>query len=179
MWYSLVYKALILTSVVLFIIGFVTDSTLSVNAYIVGYSVLSLGILTILSILFSSINKNEPTPTSTSKMLYSLLLAAGPFILILSIVAFVLYLLIYYKSNIINGHVSSGYYSFSNVIVILLLCQIYMIYSNANFETTGKISKITSTIILLLSVLTGISAIILYTILKYYSTDGFDTINHV
>jgi hypothetical protein len=54
-----------------------------------------------------------------------------------------------------------------------------MIYSNANFETTGKISKITSTIILLLSVLTGISAIILYTILKYYSTDGFDTINHV
>lgn len=180
MWYPLLYKSFILASVVLFIIGFVTDSKLSLGAYIVGYTVLSLGILIILTILFSTVSKNEHTSISNSKMIYSILLTTGPFILILGIISFVLYLLINYKSNIINGHVSSSYYSFSNVIVILLLFQIYMIYTNINneiFEKTGKISKFTLSIILLLSLLTGISSIILYTILKYYSTDGFTTIN--
>ena len=87
--------------------------------------------------------------------------------------------MITYKNNIINGRVSHGYYSFSNISVILLLIQLYIVYTNItsdSFEKTGKISKVTSSMVYLLGVLSGISSIILYTILKYFTTDGFTSV---
>ena len=57
---------------------------------------------------------------------------------------------------------------------------LFVDYNNINtdkFEVTKRISKVASTMIYLIGVLTAISSIILYIILKYYSTDGFQTIN--
>ena len=45
--------------------------------------------------------------------------------------------------------------------------------STPKFDETGKISKVTSSIVYLLGVLTAISSIIMFTILKYFTTDGF------
>ena len=53
--YSSVYKACIFASVVAFIIGFFTESQLALGAYIAGYSVLTLGIMMILIILFNNV----------------------------------------------------------------------------------------------------------------------------
>ena len=103
-------------------------------------------------------------------------MTTGPFILILGVIAFVLYLLIKYKNNIKDGNVAPSYNSFSNIIIILLMVQLYLVITNIGterFETTGKMSTVISSIIYLLGVLTAISSITLYTILKYYSTDGF------
>ncbi len=47
-----------------------------------------------------------------------------------------------------------------NIIVILLLLQLYLVYTNISserFESTGKMSKVTSSIIYLLGTLTGIA----------------------
>ena len=178
-WYSTIYKAFIFAGTVAFVLGFFTDSTTSLGAYMAGYSVLILAILMILTILFNNILKVTGND-STFQIIYSILMATGPFILILGVISFVLYLLITYKNNIIDGKVAPGYNSFSNIIILLLLVQLYMVYTNINtekFENTGKISKITSSIIYLLGVLTAICSIILYTILKYFSTDGFRNIN--
>ena len=106
MWYSSVYKAFIFAGIIAFIIGGFTESTTSLGAYIAGYSVLILGISMILIILFSKVN-NDPF-----KILYS----SGPFILILAIISFVLYLLVNYKDKIMEGQVAPGYNSFSNII---------------------------------------------------------------
>jgi hypothetical protein len=178
-WYSTIYKACILSAAISFIIGFLTVSNTSLGAYIAGYSVLTLGVLMILVILFSNILKVTVNDSMT-KIIYSILMTAGPFIFILGIIGFVLFLLISYKNNIISGHISPSYNSFSNIIVMLLLLQMYLVYNNVSsdrFQATGKMSTITSGIIYLLCVITAISSIILYTILKYYSTDGFQTIN--
>ena len=89
-------------------------------------------------------------------------------------IAFLMYLVIYYMNPIIEHHVSDNYYSFSNVAVILLLLQVYIVYKNINndnFETTGKISKITCGIIYLLTVLTMACSMIIYILLKYFRTD--------
>jgi hypothetical protein len=178
-WYSTIYKACILASLVAFIIGFFTDSKTSLGAYIAGYSVLTLGIMMILIVLFNGVLKITSN-SSNFQILYSILMTSGPFLLILAIISFVLYLLINYKDNIIAGHIAPSYNSFSNIIVLLLLLQVYLVYTNINtdsFESTGKISKITSSLIYLLGVLTAICSIILSTILKYFSTDGFSNIN--
>jgi len=173
--YSTIYKACIYASIVAFIIGFFTTATSSLGAYLAGYSVLILGIMMILVIIFSNILKVSSN-SSMLQLCYSIFGSAGPFILMLGIISFVLYMLIYYKNKIINGTISSSYNSFSNIIVILLMLQLFIVINNVNnekFKTTGKLSNITSSIIYLLGVLTAISSIILNTILKYYSTDGF------
>jgi hypothetical protein len=136
---------------------------------------LILGIMMILIILFKNIlkvNQNQ----STLKLLYSILINTGPFLLILGVIGFILYLIIFYKDNIIANHVSHSYFTFSNITIILLLLQLYIVYTNISsetFETSGKLSKITSSLIYLLGVLTCMCSLILFTILKYYTTDGF------
>ena len=59
---------------------------------------------------------------------------------------------------------------------MLLLIQIYFVYTNIDsdrFITTGKMSQVTSSLIYLLGVLTWACSLILFTVLKYYTTDGF------
>ena len=83
-----------------------------------------------------------------------------------------------YYDIIVENKVSNGYYIFSNVALILLMIQLFVIYSSVSderFDTNGM-SNTTSSIILLLGVLTGISANIIYQILHYFTTDGFSVI---
>jgi uncharacterized membrane protein len=114
-------------------------------------------------------------------MILTILITLGPFLLMLAVIGFILYLIIFYKEPIIDNHVSKNYYTFSNITIILLLIQLYIIYQNINtkeFDISGKISKVTSSLIYLIGVLTSFSAMIIYIILKYFRTDGFQMLNH-
>ena len=174
-WYSSIYKAFIISAIISFVIGFFSEGKVSLGSYITGYSVLILGIMMILLILFNSIMKITEGQ-SIFQILYTILLTAGPFLLMLGVIAFILYLMITYKSIILEGHVATGYHSFSNINIILILIQLYIVYTNISsdsFEKTGKMSKVTSSMVYLLGVLSAITSIILYTILRYFTTDGF------
>ena len=81
---------------------------------------------------------------------------------------------------IMENHISPSYYTFSNIAIILFLLKIYIVYTNIsseNFEKTNKLSKVTGSLMYLLGTLTTICALILFTILKYFRTDGFTTKN--
>ena len=178
-WYSSIYKAFIISAIISFVIGFFSEGKVSLGSYITGYSVLILGIMMILLILFNSIMKITEGQ-SILQILYTILLTAGPFLLMLGVIAFILYLMITYKSIILQGHVANGYHSFSNINIILILIQLYIVYTNISsdsFEKTGKMSKVTSSMVYLLGVLSTITSIILYTILRYFTTDGFTSNN--
>ena len=174
-WYNGIYKGFIIAGVIAFIIAFFSQGEVSLGAYIAGYSVLILAIIMILIILINSVFR-VTKDQSTLKIILSIILTTGPFLLILGVIGFILYLIITYKNNIISGHLSSGYYSFSNIVSLLLFIQLYIVYMNIStesFESTGKISPLTSSMIYLLAVLSGICSVILFTILKYFTTDGF------
>ena len=178
-WYSSIYKAFIISAIISFVIGFFSEGKVSLGSYITGYSVLILGIMMILLILFNSIMKITEGQ-SIFQILYTILLTAGPFLLMLGVIGFILYLMITYKSIILQGHVANGYHSFSNINIILILIQLYIVYTNISsdsFEKTGKMSKVTSSMVYLLGVLSAITSIILYTILRYFTTDGFTSNN--
>ena len=101
----------------------------------------------------------------------------SPFVLILFCIGWLLYLNITYKTIIIDGQVSSGYYIFSNIAVILLmiqLCIVYSIITSSSFDEKN-VNPVTSSSIILLGVLTAISINIVYTILKFFTTDGFQS----
>jgi hypothetical protein len=102
--------------------------------------------------------------------------ATVPFLLMLASTGFITRLLITYKDDILNHRVSDGFYNFSNISVILILIQTYFIYSeigSSEFKEIHTFSKITSGVVTMLGILTGICAYILYVVLTYYRTDGF------
>jgi hypothetical protein len=174
-WYSSIYKALIMASVVAFAIGFFSQRDVSLGATLAGYSVLILAVMMILLILFQNVIK-VTSGQSSFNVILTIITTSGPFLLMLGVIGFILYLIINYKTIIIGNHVSPSYYTFSNIAIILFLIQIYFVYTNIDSEkfiATGKMSKITSSLIYLLGVLTCVCSLILFTVLKYYTTDGF------
>jgi hypothetical protein len=173
-FYSLVYKALIFVSIILFIISFGTSGNTTIGALITGYSCLIVSILMILVMLTNNIvviTKGK----ETTEIVKSVLFTGGPFLLMLAIISLLLYLIIKYKNLISDGHVSDTYYTFSNISIILFILQLYLIYTNMDsqeFKQTQKLSKIISSLIYLLGVFTSISSLIVFATLTHFTTDG-------
>jgi hypothetical protein len=162
-WYSSIYKSLLISSAVAFTIYSVTANEISVNSLIAGYSVLILGISML--VLFI-VNK--------TKSVISMVMV--PFIFMFLIISVLLFLLTRHKTRIVNGQVSQSFFNFSNISVFLILIQVYLIYSQIStdeFKKNSVFNRTTSLVITLLSVLTGICAYIIYIVLVYYTTDGF------
>jgi hypothetical protein len=178
-WYSPIYQAFIVASMITFIIGFFLPIRDAIGAYITGYSVLTLGIMMILVVLFYNVLKDTKDGNQSSSI-FNIFITSGPFLCILGIMTFVLYLLINYKNVINSGHIAPNFELYSNIIVLLVLFQNFLIYSNigtVSFDSNGKLSGVISNFLYLICVLTAICSLILYRILKYYSTDGFSYIN--
>lgn len=174
-WYSAIYKALILASSISFLISFFVSGNSAFGTVLTGYSTLVLAIMMILIILFMNILKITEGQKSTN-VISNILMSTGPFLLMLGIICFVLYLTIVYKNNIVDKHVSPNYFTFSAILVILLLVQTFIVYTNINtdkFQSTGKLSKVSSGLLYLLGVLALMCSFIISTILKYFTVDGF------
>ena len=70
-WYSTIYKACIVASLIAFIIGVFTQSQTAFGAYVAGYSVLTLGIMMILTILLMNVLR-DTSNDSAFQILYSI-----------------------------------------------------------------------------------------------------------
>ena len=167
-WYTNIYKAFIVASAISFLISFFSAGKIAYGSMLAGYSSLILGVMMILLILFNDVLKNGQQ--GIISVLLNILFTTGPFLLMLAVIGFIMYLIIFYQEKINLGNISSSYYTFSNLAIVLFLLQIYIVYKNID---TGKMSKVTSSVVYLLGVLTTICSLILFTILKYFTTDGF------
>jgi|694.fasta_scaffold70556_5 hypothetical protein len=183
-WDTYVWKSTIIVSIITFIICMYTNGVNSLNASIAGYSLLIISVLGILlHLIRSPINNNQNS--SNLQLLWIILKQTGPFFVILAIISFMLYLLVTYKNPIINNQVSTSFNTFSNITLFLILIIIYFIYNHVMcdgaecvgdskyYDETGKIGKISNSILYLLSLFAVISTSIVYTILTFYRTDGF------
>lgn len=173
-WYSSIYKSLLIASIVTFIIHMFSKGNMSLGALITGYSILIITILMILYVvLFNILQLTEKE--GMFQTFLSMIITCGPFLLILNIIGFVLYLVINYRDRILEGRVPNGYFTFSNITVIMILLQLYILNSGINtekFEYTKKLSSITTSVLYLYGVITAISSITLFMILKNFSADG-------
>jgi len=173
--YFSLYKAFILGSMTTFLIGFSTQGAVSLGFMLTAYSILTIAIFMILSILIQNELEHNGSE-SLFKIIFSILSSSGPFLLMLGVIGLLMYLTINYKTIISENHVSQSYYSFSNITNIIIFIQLYLLYSELNtqsFIETGKVGRVTTSLLYLLVVITSISSLILFTILKYYTTDGF------
>jgi hypothetical protein len=173
-WYKATYNSLLLAAVILFLISFGTTGDINIGTTISAYSLLILSVFMILILVVNKTLSAEQDVSSFQSMMDALR-TAGPLFLILAVIGFVLYLLIYYKNDILGNRVSNSYYTFSNITAIILLMQIYLLYTNMNVKDgfKGQISKVVSGSLLIIGLFSVMSSMILYTILRYYTTDGF------
>ncbi|MAD12815.1 MAG: hypothetical protein CMC04_08860 [Flavobacteriaceae bacterium] len=158
-WYLSVCKALLIVGKISFIISFGTSGETSYGAELSGYSSITLAIMLILLMLFKY---NNP-------------MAILAFLWLLAIIGFILFSVLTHKNQIINGHVPTYYSTFIEVSMILIIIQTLVIYSSiftAKFKQGGIISPINIYSSYLLSSLTMMCSIIIYIMLKYYTTDG-------
>ena len=95
-WYESIYKALIFGSVIAFIISYFTTGNNYYNSVISGYIILTMGIVMIITMLITKVLEIQPNG-STSQIAMSVIMKLGPFLLMLFIIGFTLYLLINYK----------------------------------------------------------------------------------
>jgi hypothetical protein len=105
----------------------------------------------------------------------NLLTNIGPIIAIVGILAYYISILGIYKARISDGNIASGYYSFSNLFLIVILIQSYVFYKalqDKQFKQTNAMDKISSMVLYLLSVISILIVISIHIILAYFTTDG-------
>ena len=113
--------------------------------------------------------------TSGNANIMSFLTTVGPFLFIISSLIYLIYLLSIYFNKITSGHVSNGYNTFSNIIIVLVIAQLIVFYYGSQektFKTYHTLSKIYGMFLYLVGLLTLLSIFSLGTILQYFSTDG-------
>jgi len=168
-----IYKSFINVSAVVFLLGITTTGSVSLNCYQCGYATLGIAIMIILIQILNNLQSKKDGMSSIGTISLNLV----PFMIMLCVISSLLYFSIVHRDDIIEDKISSGYTIFSNIVIILILIQTYVIYSSVSSKTFKEkgISSVTLGVILLLSVLSAISTNIIRTILKYFTTDGFET----
>jgi hypothetical protein len=162
--YSLICVGIV---IILFTLG--TSSTGGVTGTMIGYCFIIIGMLLITGYLIKTIMPGLG--------LEAMFFTIGPFLMIISTILYILYLMGKYFDRITTGNVSGGYYTFSNISLILIILQLVVFY-NATTSKTFKtdsptLSKLNSMIIYLLGTINIISVATLGSILAYYITDGY------
>jgi len=166
-WYSTIYNALIVTGIIIILSTIGTNNVSGLTGTIVGYSFIITGIILLIGYLMNNMNI---ATTWISKIV-----TVGPFIALIGLLIYVIYLLSYYFIQITHGNVSSGYYNFMNIFIVILMVQLYIFYNatqDKNFKDNGVINKVTGLLLYLLEIINVIVIITLGIILKYFTTDG-------
>jgi hypothetical protein len=170
-WYTIIYNSLLVVGVIIIFCTMGSNSASNLTGTIIGYSFIVTGTLLLIGYLLNNMNATSGSNFS----LISSLVTIGPFVLLIGILIYMIYLLSYYFSQITAGHISSGYYTFMNIFIILLIVEFYVFYNGIQdkaFKTTGTVGKITGMILYLLELISIVTVITLGIVLKYFSTDG-------
>lgn len=170
-WYTIIYNSLLIVGLIIIFCTVGSNTASNLTGTIIGYSFIVTGSLLLIGYLLSNMN----TMTGSNFSLISSLITVGPILLLIGILIYMIYLLSYYFSQITAGHISSGYYTFMNIFIVLLMVEFYIFYNSTQdkvFKTTGAIGKITGMILYLLELVSIVTVITLGIILKYFSTDG-------
>lgn len=175
-WYSMIYNSLLFVTIILFIISCFLTGTSKIACTIAGYSSIAVAVLMILGyslyLLTNFSNENHYTNFTYFKHLINI---SGPFLILLGVVIYSLYLIITYQNRLSEGNITTEYYTFSTISIALMLIEIYIFYEAMNsklFNTTGHMPKVSFSLMYLIGVINISCVLIMGTILKYFITDG-------
>jgi len=139
----------------------------AVTAFQVAYSILFCVVCYKTALIGSKINLGND---GMMAKIMNFTIMFFPFLSILTVIMWILVLVFMYYDRITGGKVSDYYTSFMNIASIMLLIQIYMIFTEAS-DKTPPLSLKTYSMLRMLAVLSGLSVITVSIVLKFYVTD--------
>jgi len=184
------YTVLIIIGIIILFSTVGTTSMDSLIGTIVGFSLIGAGIALLICLLLYNIyanqhsvglgyqrsnNPNSPLLMDKRNIFMTGLYTTGPFLVLLLIIGYIIYLTNTYKVRISEGNVAPGYVSFTNVSILLIMLQLWLFYSamqQDNFKDTGRLDRVYSMLLYFIGIINIVSVITLYIILARYSTDG-------
>ena len=172
-WFTVLYSALFIVGASLLILSFTVSIQSIVYLSLLGYSTLAVAIILIMASIFSSaITASNGNFGQFTSILFN---STGPFILNIAVILFLLYLMITYQKTINTGNLSQQYYSFSVISSIIIMFQIVLFYygmQTSTYKREHRLPTIMNSFSYLLGVINVYIAVIIQTILKFYTTDG-------
>jgi len=174
--YSIVYFSLIIVGLILAFVSMMLKNESIIPVTITSYSCLTVGVL----LVMSSLLYKKRDSMSWGKLFTFFRVNLGPFLVILAVIGYLLYLTIYYKNLISSGNLSGSYYTFNQISLLLICIQVGILYNAMKkpiFESTGSIPLTHSAFLYLLGTINMFFALTMGVILKYFTTDGFTSIH--
>jgi hypothetical protein len=169
---SNIYYSLIAVGLIILLCAASTNSNNSLTSSMVGYSFMVVGLLILMGNLMHNLSLHKSNGGSYGA---SLFFTIGPFLSIIGIIIYTLYLIGIYFDRITGGNVSQGYYNFSQISFLIIIIQLVVFATGTQtpqYKNTFVLSRAISLCLYLLSVINIIVLITMYVILKYFSTDG-------
>lgn len=177
-WYNIIYLFFAVISVILFSMGIIFNilSNYELITYnssylmmeLIGYTV--LGLFTLM-VIFLSVYKMVTLNNGTLAHIFNI----APLFVMLAVIVYNIYLFVLYWSYIAKGRVVSNYFWYDTFMLLIMISQIYIICQNLfnnTFQTTGKMSNMSSSVFYLTALFSIILAGNLFIILTYFKTDG-------
>ena len=172
-WFSVLYSALTIVGSIVLLLSFTVSIQSIVYLSLIGYTVLATACILILSSIFNS--SMQASNGRFSNFMYIFFNSSGPFLLNVGVILFLLTLMMNNKDLLNSGNVSQQYYSFSVASSIIILMQFIIFYygiQTSGFKRDHKLPVMFNSFSYLLGVINVYIAVILKTILTYYTTDG-------
>ena len=166
---SKVYYSLIIVGVIIVLSTIGISTTSGVTGTLAGYSFIMIGLVFLTATILINLGKSNTTS------FISYIVSAGPFLFLLACMCYLLFLLSTNMSIISDGHVSVGYYNFSNIITALIMAQLVVFYCGTQenqYKTSHSLSKLYGLGIYILGLITLLCMFTLHTILTQFTTDG-------
>lgn len=158
-WLPKLSKSVLYAGTIILILSILASGQMAAGASIAGYSCVGLALL-----LFLVHTQENGVDINKLLLIYSPLWA------MVFIISFVLFLTIRYYNIIREERVSNSYYTFSNLVIILFLAQLFILKKQDYVIPDFNLSALGVLFIALLQLI--ICLLILYVILAYYTTDG-------
>jgi hypothetical protein len=168
---SKVYYSLIIVGVIIVLSTIGISTTSGVTGTLAGYSFIMIGLVFLTATILINLGKSNPNTTNV----ISYIVSAGPFLFLLACMCYLLFILSTNMPIISDGHVSLGYYNFSNIITALIIAQLVVFYYGTQenqYKITHSISKLYGLSIYILGLITLLCMFTLHTILTKFTTDG-------
>lgn len=177
---NIFYTSLIVVGIIVLLSTVGTYSVAGLNGMMTGYILIGTGLLLLVGyLLYNILNKknNSQLTTYNRNTITTAFYTTGPFLMLIGIIGYTVFLLIKYKSRISEGNVAPGYASFTNIFVILILIQLFIFYfgttnAKSNFKETGRLNKIYGALLYFVGIISIVTVKTLEIILSKFSTDG-------
>lgn len=170
-WMTGIYKAFVYSAAILFVTYLFTQGATAIGALITSFFLFAIGlfVLLVITIYYIQTAANMTTiHTFTTTIQH-----AGPILIIMGFIIYLLWLVFKYKGIIQSGHVTTSYGTFMNISVAIILAQMWLLMKNQMPNGAIAMSSVTSAIAYLLDFLLFICVNIIHTALRYFITDGF------